>query len=142
MCCIVLLSYNVIIMVRLPTRRVTTMTSLQLATLEMRKELEPKYNPQLFLGEVAGTKSWDFMGVVMPTKLWWLIWKKRKLNRSRIVPTPFVHIYIPYYRKLRLHEIKVLEINATQINANLMANDFRIKKINAKEEVEFHNKGN
>ena len=45
--------------------------------------------------------------------------------------------YIPYYRKLTLHEIKVLEINA-----NLMGNDFRIKKINAKEEVEFHNKGN
>ena len=45
--------------------------------------------------------------------------------------------HIPYYRKLTLHEIKVLEINA-----NLMENDFRIKKINAKEEVEFHNKGN
>ena len=44
---------------------------------------------------------------------------------------------LPYYRKLTPHEIKVLEINA-----NLMANDFRIKKINAKEEVEFHNKGN
>ena len=68
--------------------------------------------------------------------------KKKKLNRSRIVPTPFVHIYIPYCRKLRILEIKVLEINATQINANLMANDFRIKKINAKEVVEFHNKGN
>ena len=40
--------------------------------------------------------------------------------------------YLPYYRKLTLHEIKVLEINA-----NLMENDFRIKKINAKEEVEF-----
>ena len=49
---------------------------------------------------------------------------------------------LPYYRKLTLHEIKVLEINATWINANLMENDFRIKKINAKEEVEFHNKGN
>ena len=45
--------------------------------------------------------------------------------------------YVPYYGKLTLHEIKVLEINA-----NLMENDFRIKKINAKEEVEFHNKGN
>ena len=44
---------------------------------------------------------------------------------------------VPYYRKLTLHEIKVLEINA-----NLMGNDFRMKKINAKEEVEFHNKGN
>ena len=43
----------------------------------------------------------------------------------------------PYYRKLTLHEIKVLEINAT-----LMENDFRIKKINEKEEVEFDNKGN
>ena len=43
--------------------------------------------------------------------------------------------HIPYYRKLTLHEIKVLEINA-----NLMENDFRIKKINAKEEVEFHKK--
>ena len=42
---------------------------------------------------------------------------------------------IPYYRKLTLHEIKVLEINA-----NLMENDFRIKKINAKEEAEFHKK--
>ena len=42
-----------------------------------------------------------------------------------------------HYRKLTIHEIKVLEINA-----NLMANDFRIRKINAKEEVEFHNKGN
>ena len=30
----------------------------------------------------------------------------------------------------------------TAINANLTGNDFRIKKINAKEEVEFHNKGN
>ena len=44
---------------------------------------------------------------------------------------------LPYYRKLTLHEIKVLEINA-----NLMENNFQIKKINAKEEVEFHNKGN
>ena len=39
---------------------------------------------------------------------------------------------IPYYKKLTLHEIKVLEINA-----NLMENVFRIKKFNAKEEVEF-----
>ena len=38
-----------------------------------------------------------------------------------------------------LHKIKVLEINATYINANLMENDFPIKKINVKEEVEFHN---
>ena len=68
-----LLSCNVIIMVRLLTRRVTTMLSLPLATLEMRKELASKYNPQLFLGEVTGTKSGDFMGVVMPTKLCWLI---------------------------------------------------------------------
>ena len=37
---------------------------------------------------------------------------------------------LPYYRKLTLHEIKVFE------------NDFRIKKINAKREVEFHDKGN
>ena len=36
---------------------------------------------------------------------------------------------LPYYSKLTLHEIKVLEINATLINANLMENDFRIKKI-------------
>ena len=28
----------------------------------------------------------------------------------------------------------------TYINANLIENDFRIKKINAKEEVEFHKK--
>ena len=56
-------------MVRLPTRRVTTMLSVPLATLEMRKELASKYNPQLFLGEVTGTKSLDFMGVVMPTKM-------------------------------------------------------------------------
>ena len=44
---------------------------------------------------------------------------------------------LPYYRKLTLHEIKLLEINA-----NLMENNFQIKKINAKEEVEFHNKRN
>ena len=44
---------------------------------------------------------------------------------------------IPYHRKLTFLEIKVLEINA-----NLMENDFRIKKINAKMEVEFHKKGN
>ena len=44
---------------------------------------------------------------------------------------------IPYYRKLTLHEIKVLEINATYINANLMENDFRIKKIFVKEEENF-----
>ena len=51
--------------------------------------------------------------------------------------TRLLLVAIPYYTKLTLHEIKVLEINA-----NLMENDFRIKKINAKEEVEFHNKGN
>ena len=45
---------------------------------------------------------------------------------------------VPYYGKLTLHEIKVLEINA-----NLIENDFRIMKTNAKEEnLEFHNKGN
>ena len=44
---------------------------------------------------------------------------------------------LPYYRKSTLHEIKVLEINA-----NLMEKEFRITKINAIEEVEFHNKGN
>ena len=44
-----------------------------------------------------------------------------------------INFQIPYYRKLTFHEIKVLEINA-----NLMENDFRIKKINAREEVEFH----
>ena len=44
---------------------------------------------------------------------------------------------LPYYRKLTLFEIKVLEINA-----NLMENEFRMNKINAKEEVEFHCKGN
>ena len=32
------------------------------------------------------------------------------------------------------------EINVTYINANLIENDFRIKKINTKEEVEFHKK--
>ena len=47
------------------------------------------------------------------------------------------HTWLPYYRKLTLHEINVLEINA-----NLMENDFRIKKINAKDEVKFHSKGN
>ena len=54
----------------------------------------------------------------------------------------FSFFLLPYYRKLTLHEIKVLEINATSNNANLMENEFRINKINAKGEVEFHNKGN
>ena len=49
---------------------------------------------------------------------------------------------IPYYRKLTLHEIEVLEINATKIKVNLMENEFRKNKMNAKEEIEFHNKGN
>ena len=44
---------------------------------------------------------------------------------------------LPYYWKLTLHKIKVLEINATQNNANLMENEFRINKINAKGEVNF-----
>ena len=59
-----------------------------------------------------------------------------KKNLAYLVGTWSI-THIPYYRKLTLHEIKVLEINA-----NLMENDFRIKKINAKDEVEFHNKGN
>ena len=58
-------------------------------------------------------------------------WRSPKNARLRGRPN------VPYYRKLSLHEIKVLEINA-----NLMENDFRIKKINVKEEVEFHNTGN
>ena len=36
-----------------------------------------------------------------------------------------------YYRKLTFHGIKVLEINATWINANLAENDFQITEINA-----------
>ena len=40
---------------------------------------------------------------------------------------------LPYYRKLTPHEIKMLEINATKIDANLMINEFRINKINAKD---------
>ena len=42
-----------------------------------------------------------------------------------------VNVRLPYHGKFTLHEIKVLEINA-----NLMVNDFRIKKIklNAKKE--------
>ena len=38
----------------------------------------------------------------------------------------YANVGLPYYRKLTLHVIKVLEINATEINA--------------KEEVEFHRK--
>ena len=43
-------------------------------------------------------------------------------------------ICIPFYRKLTLHEIKVFEINA-----NLMENEFRINKINAKGRIAGHN---
>ena len=49
---------------------------------------------------------------------------------------------IPYYIKLTLHGIKVLEKKTTSINANLVENDFRIKNINAKERVTFQNEGN
>ena len=59
----------------------------------------------------------------------------RKINSNSMEHVQKRHL--PYYRKLTLNEIKVLEINA-----NLLENDFWIKKINAKEEVEFHNKGN
>ena len=36
-----------------------------------------------------------------------------------------------------LYEIKVLEINMTQINANLMENDFQIKEIKVRERIAF-----
>ena len=39
-------------------------------------------------------------------------------------------------------KLRYWKLTRLRINANLMANDFRIKKINAKEEVEFHNEGN
>ena len=50
-----------------------------------------------------------------------------------------VNVQLPYYGKFTLHEINVLEINA-----NLMVNDFRIKKIklNAKKRTTFQNCGN
>ena len=35
-----------------------------------------------------------------------------------------------------------VHVQFSKLNANLIENDFRIKKINAKEEVEFQNKGN
>ena len=34
----------------------------------------------------------------------------------------------------------IVEIKVLEINANLMANEFRMNKINAKDEVEFHKK--
>ena len=43
----------------------------------------------------------------------------------------------PYYRKLTLCEIRVLEIKA-----NLEKNDFQVKEINWKERVTFQNEGN
>ena len=49
---------------------------------------------------------------------------------------------VPDYRKLTLHEIKVLKINATQIYANLMKSNFQIKETEAKEEVTIQNEGN
>ena len=61
----------------------------------------------------------------------------KKIAQSFLFTAKIITKYIPFYRKLTLHEIKVLEINA-----NLKENDFRMKKINAQEEVEFHNKGN
>ena len=42
----------------------------------------------------------------------------------------FLDTRLPHYRKLMLHEIKVLEINS-----NLVENDFQIKEITAKERV-------
>ena len=43
---------------------------------------------------------------------------------------------LPYYTKLSLHEIKVLEINAT-LGEFSGKRDFLIKEINAKERVTF-----
>ena len=53
-----------------------------------------------------------------------------------------LHGRLPYYRKLTLVVIKVLEINATLINANCRKNYFPIKEKNAKEALKFQNKGN
>ena len=41
---------------------------------------------------------------------------------------------------MKLRYWKLTRLKLTRINL-LMENDFQIKKINAKEEVEFHNKG-
>ena len=41
-----------------------------------------------------------------------------------------------------LYEIKVREINMTQINANLMENDFQIKEIKVRERIAFWNEEN
>ena len=40
------------------------------------------------------------------------------------------------------NDIKELEINANLKYSEFNGKEFRINKINAKEEVEFHNKGN
>ena len=68
-----------------------------------------------------------------------IIIRRRRRRRRRIKKSLFnTHKKdLPYYRKITLHEIKMLEINA-----NLMEKGFRMNKINAKEDVEFHNKGN
>ena len=41
--------------------------------------------------------------------------------------------------KLTLYEINVLEVNETEINANLVEKDFRIMECRAKERVTFQN---
>ena len=69
--------------------------------------------------------------------LWYVMVFSGVVNFAWALFSSSLGMAVPYYRKLTLHEIKVLEINA-----NLMENDFRLKKINAKDEVEFHNKGN
>ena len=46
-------------------------------------------------------------------------------------------LYTLHYRKLTLHEIRVLEINV-----NLVENGFPMKEVNAKERITFQNEGN
>ena len=45
-------------------------------------------------------------------------------------------LYTLHYRKLTLHEIRVLEINA-----NLVENGFPVKEMIAKEKITFQNEG-
>ena len=51
-------------------------------------------------------------------------------------PAIMTELYTLYYRKLTLHEIKVLEINA-----NVVEKDFRMKEINKKGRKTFPNEG-
>ena len=90
--------------------------------------LTDKSTTRFLTGQSWLVLKWWYLGGG-PERGFWRYFADRLNQKFSFVCGAVYVDLIPHYRKSTLHEIKVLEINATWIKANLVKNDFHINNL-------------